>query len=529
MATFKIKHFKRVVLLNKIPIGYILTLLGTNDHIYTLWGGSFTSGYSLTDWGEAKSSFDVRDYEDGYTSSVLLSGITNTQTVKDLTNDEMNFAGVTLDINSVLVGVTPTSLDTGIVQTSSSQAGTFSISDEVYRNYARKKGWTLTAGASLSVVCVDPLVAVNFGTYPLIANYAEITFEPNNTEIDVTTAKVNSRVRWGDAGSALCQEIVVENPSENTAGYLDLIEMPGALMSLTALEDRLVAPKNDSIYEILFVGSPAIFASSITVPDNGSLASKGCKKIGKGSMFLVGNDDFYIYKSGGTLESVGKNIKRRFFGSNADYYITDLQNTVVQVFEDRQEIWMWIPTKQGVASSEVYKFKDGGWFMTDYYDYGHGNLAFLGKDFHSTKGWVPILFFDELNLTTDTSDTYSPKQKGTINSYRDLQSGVNNNIASFETKDFPLNLGSRITGWKFQVKCETIPYGNVVVQHSTDEGNTWSEEVTIKIPASPDLEWYSYFFDTTAESIRFKVQTAHDLSIGEHKLVLAERRRETVD
>lgn len=529
MATFKIKHFKRVTLLNKIPIGYIMVLQDGDGDIWTLWGGQNTDGYVLTEWGTPTSSFAVKEYEDGFVSTIFITGIPNAQTVTALSNSNLSYNGVTLDINSVQVGVTPRSLDSGILQTSTSASGAFSLSAETYKPYARQLGWLGYESASLCVVYCDPVICVNFGSFAMMANFAEVSLEPNSTEVNITTARVGSRVRWGDIDSALCQVVVAESDS-NVAGYLDLIETTGTINGMVPFEDRTVAFKNESIYEIVYSGSTTYFTHSVVVPDCGSICQNTIKKVGTKKCVFLGNDSIYTYEMGGGLADIGKDISERIFGYNADYSIEDLQKAVIQVFEARGEIWLWIPTKNGVASSEVYKYKDGGWFCNDYYTYGHGHIGYIGRDYYSSggysKGWVPIIFFDELNLTTETSTTYSPKLKATMNGYRDLQSGVNSNTAQFETKDYSLDIGGRVTELKFQAKSGTTPAGNVVLYYSTNEGVSWSDGYIISVRYNPDLEWYSFPIDFSAESVRFKFLTEHDISIGELKFLVSSRARQ---
>lgn len=536
MATFKVLHFKRCTLLGKQPAGYIFTLLGTDAHLYTLWGGSNADGYTLTDWGPYSSDVFIKEYEDGFTSSVLISNLTNVQTITALTESAMTY-NATLDINHVLVGVTPTSIDAGITQTSTGGGtGAFSISAESYKAYARRLGWLLSGSASLAVICVDPILSFNFGSYAMIANYSEVTIAPNETptEVDITTARVRSRVRWGDAGSALCQEIIAEDDSTNSAGYQDLVLTPGQIFGACTFDDRAVMLKNESIYEMLFVGYPNIFETSLVIPDNGTCFTKSIAKTGQKSFFVAGNDSFYIYSSGGELQDIGKNIKERFYGYNAEYTFEDLEKMVVHVFDDRRELWLWVPTKAGVANSEVYKFKAGAWTMTDYYNYGHGNLGYIGKEYYqssatASKTWVPILFFDEVNITTATSDDYTGKNKASVTAYHDLQTGNSSNTSSFETKDFPLELGSRVSEFKIQAKTLTTPYGKFTIQYSVDEGQTWSTAKTIKVIPIPALEFYSYTFDVTAESIRFKITSTDDMSFGKSIVILSQRKREALE
>lgn len=535
MATFKVLHFKRCTLLGRQPSGYIFTLLGTDGDLYTMWGGANINGYVLTNWGAYTGQEFIKEYEDGFTSSVLLSNHSNIQTVSDLSESDLVYPDVTLDINHVLVGVTPTSIDAGITQTSTGGAGTFGISAESYKAYARRLGWCLAHSASLAVVCIDPMLSFNFGAYAMIANYHEITMAPNSTptDVDVTTARVQSRVRWGDAGSALCQEIVAENDATNSAGYQDLVLTPGQINGATTFDDRVVVFKNESIYEMLFSGYPKMFETSLVVPDNGTLMTKSVCKVGKTTAFFAGNDDFYIYAAGGQLTPMGTNIRERFYGYNAEYTQEDLNKMVVHCFDDRQELWLWVPTKAGVQNSEVYKFKNGAWTMTDYNKYGHGHIGYLGKDYYSvgttSKGWVPVIFFDEVNITTEDSDDYDGKAKATMNAYRDLQTGNGENTSTFETKDFPLELGSRVSELKIQAKTLTTPYGVLNIQHSFDEGLTWSEQTQLKVKVTPKLEWYSYTFDGTGESVRFKISTVSDMAFGKSVVVLATRKREGLE
>jgi hypothetical protein len=113
-----------------------------------------------------------------------------------------------------------------------------------------------------------------------------------------------------------------------------------------------------------------------------------------------------------------------------------------------------------------------------------------------------------------------------MNGYRDLQSGVDDNTAQFETKDYPLDVGGRVTELKFQAKSGTSPVGNIVIYYSKDEGVSWSDGYTVSVRYNPDLEWYSFPIDFSSESVRFKFLTEHDISIGELKLLVSSRTRQ---
>lgn len=521
---YKVLSFQRVMLQEQTPAGYILTILNTSEtpnHLITLWGNS--SGYVWTDWGDVTiANVNIFSYEDGFTSCIWYNGIPNAQTVTELTGAEMSYDTTTLDIGTVLCGMTPASYDTGgIVQTvTGGSAGV--ISSESYKAYGRQKGWLISHSASLAVICTQPQIVCNIGAYPILGNFIEVSIEPDTTNVTVTTQRCHSRLRWGDTGKALCTIVTAEGTGSN-AGYVDLIETPGPLIAGVPFNDRVVVWKPNSIYEVVWAGYPQFFVPSVTVADNGTIAPNAVKKTGQNSCVFIGNDDIYLYNIGGEIKPIGTNIRPLFFGYSALYSVAELKKAVIQVYDDRQEIWLWIP-----GYSTVYKYKKGAWFSTDYSGLGYGTLTLLAKDYYynvSTgyKGFVPLLFFGDANATLADSDTTGYK-KITLTAYYDLQTSFNTASAYFITKDFPMGLDGRVTELTFQAKSETID-GVVTVCHSIDEGRNYSATQTVKVDKSKDFKWYSYFCNTTAESIRFKFTTSTGLSFGKIQLVGTQRKR----
>jgi len=52
------------------------------------------------------------------------------------------------------------------------------------------------------LVATAPKVQFNFGAIAFIANFIELEITTSSGDPKVTTSRHNSRVRWGDAGSA---------------------------------------------------------------------------------------------------------------------------------------------------------------------------------------------------------------------------------------------------------------------------------------------------------------------------------------
>jgi len=525
---YKLLWYKPVYLLSTTRVGQIIALLDEDtDHLIGCWGTA-VDGYTFCDFGACtEANLEYSEFEDGYISCLYINNFSNVKTITEVTNSNITNANVSVDLNYIGFGVAASTSGDGYAETASS--GTITPSRTRYVNWVRDNGHLLSASESLCVVATDPKVSLNYYSVALIANYLELSIEPSNGNIQVTTQRQEARVRWGDLNSAYCQ-IIEGEADDSAAGYTDLVDSPGPITAGIVLSDRVVLFKPDSIYELVWAGEPRLFVPSPTVMGNGTEAKHSVKKTGASTCTFWGKEGLYEYAIGGNIRRLSEKIDPVL---KTTYSQTNLRSCFVETMQTRTHIWMWMKD----VDSVIYKMNFGvyeedrlnrkhyyhPWFKINYATVIGEDMLFMSKA-QDTNGFVPHLFFDEDDAVTLSASDTPGYNKVDLIGYFDRETGYDAITSEFETKDFPLDVDSRVEGLSFQSMCDSIP-GVLYLSYSTNEGGTYSSEETIHIHPSPNLEWYDLGFDVTCESIRFKFRTLHPISIGELKMKVSVRKR----
>lgn len=525
---YKLLYYKPVYLLSTLKVGSITALYNDeDDHLICCWGTDI-DGYTWCDFGVCTpASLKFYEYEDSWIACLYISEFSNSVTVKAITDENLDCETVYIDTNFIAIGIAPSTAVDGYQETKSS--GTISISRQRYTNWVRDKGHLLSAAGSGCTLALDPKVFANFFGISLIANYVEMSLVYTEGNVIATTTREEARVRWGDLSSSYCQIIQAEADG-SVAGTLDLTESPGPITAACVLSDRVVIFKPDMIYELVWSGAPTYFTQTPTVSGNGTQAPQSVKQLGATTCSFWGTDGLYIYSIGGEVKRISDRMYEYF---KETYTKEQLKNVVCVPYLDRDELWVWVKGTDSIVykcNLEVYdynafsqKVKHYPWMKTDYSSVIGSDLVHITKAL-DTKQFVPHLFFDEDDaLTLANSETEGYKKLEYL-SYYDRQSSYDSVSSYIETKDFPLGVDSRVTELLVQLMSDVVN-STIFVSYSTDEGRSYSSEVTVRVDYTPDFMWYSIPIDITCESIRFKLRTLHPISIGSLKIKGSPRRR----
>jgi len=155
------------------------------------------------------------------------------------------------------------------------------------------------------------------------------------------------RMRWSSVGA-------YENWTTGTSGFFDLADTPGFLKRVEYLRDRLFAYKEDSIWEIAYVGYPRIFTPVKVISDTGLLATDTVVEIG-GFHYYMGTDNIYRF-NGVSNEPIGNQIWMELFGPNRllnDSQVSKCKAVYVPVLN---EYWLAVPTIGSTDAKTIYRY-----------------------------------------------------------------------------------------------------------------------------------------------------------------------------
>ena len=147
-------------------------------------------------------------------------------------------------------------------------------------------------------------------------------------------------LHWSDAADPGTVPASWVPTTENEAGDNTLSDERGAIVDGLTLRDAFYIYKQDSVYEMVYVGGNNVFSFRKVFGTVGALAPNCVARV-KGSHVVLGNGDIYRH-DGQNIESLidGK-ARDRFFATLDDQYF---QNSFVVYLEPREEVWFCVPT-----------------------------------------------------------------------------------------------------------------------------------------------------------------------------------------
>ena len=147
-------------------------------------------------------------------------------------------------------------------------------------------------------------------------------------------------VHWSDAADPGSVPTTWVGAPDNEAGDNILADESGAIIDGLALRDAFYIYKQDSVYEMTYIGGANVFRFRKVFGTVGVLA-RNCIARVKGTHIVLGNGDIYRH-DGQNMQSIADGtVRRRFFSTIDD---ESFVNSFVVYLEPQEEVWFCVPT-----------------------------------------------------------------------------------------------------------------------------------------------------------------------------------------
>lgn len=215
-------------------------------------------------------------------------------------------------------------------------------------------GWNYTVGTEVTADVIRPF------------KYVQVAGGITMTPIDgsaITSAPGTIRVSNRAAPGAL----PTWDPGLATADTADEFELAegGNIIDMVSLGDTLCVFTSDTIYG-LRVGTSSVTSTKL-LEGRGMLSSHcGIEFFGK--IFVVGNEDIYIFQGGAATQSIADERVRDFFFSDLDSAGTSRDRVFVMHNEREDEIWVCYPSTNNPGNCNralIWNYSHNSWSLRD--------------------------------------------------------------------------------------------------------------------------------------------------------------------
>ena len=303
------------------------------------------------------------------------------------------------------------------------------------------------------------------------------------------------RYRWSDIGDP-------DELAAGTANYADMLDTQDPGVAVKLLGNRLFAYKEESIWEILFIGGTQVFTHNLVVGNVGTRAIKTIKGIDK-EHYFVGNSNFYRF-DGSAVSSISPTIRDSLFRPDiAMLQIGSLNRACAVVHLETASYWVALPIG-GSSPDQVYVIDllTGSWVKKLL------NASILGlyESVEVVPTWATAVgIWSEQTgswfghgIPPSAASILIGDSDGVIT--QDTRTSSDTSEAVFQTKDFVFGKASRVPYCLIRAKG-----GEFYVSHSVDQGLTFSGETTFGVSSS--FKEFIYEVNETVQTIRFKIRT----------------------
>lgn len=305
------------------------------------------------------------------------------------------------------------------------------------------------------------------------------------------------RIQWSDAGTH-------DTWSGGTSGWVDIIDTNGWNTCLKRLGSSCYLYKEDSIWDLNYVGGTRVFSPLLVVQGIGTQSPATVQDEG-GSHLFAGTNNVYRFDGTINLTPVGGQIKDLLFDTATKVINTSKPNRIkAKFFKEDHYYYLVAPVDSddintlfrwdSVLNIWVRKNDCAFTCFGEFQDLGTAETwATAEGTWEEASGpWLST------SLTGSTNILVVGQSDGQV--YQDTRSYLDDSEFTFETKDFIFAHASRITEIRVNAR-----KGNFYLSYSTDGGITYSAEKEFAYQA--DWSEYCYYIDVTTQRIRAKIRT----------------------
>lgn len=314
------------------------------------------------------------------------------------------------------------------------------------------------------------------------------------------------RIRWSIVGDP-------ETWTGTGSGAIDVLETQDRITGVARLGDRVFVFKEDSIWELYYVGGTDVFKVRMISTDVGCRAGKTVVAVGT-SLLFVGSNNVYSF-DGATFSEIGSPIYPYMFETldrTASLYRINRAHAIFD-YEAGQYI-VAVPTVDNATPNIILKYDLRGKFWTrrskectamGYLLRGLGTSVAWSAATSAWNGgsWGVPWAADVLGLPF----IMYGGPTGVVQ--KDDKQTVSSETLIWETKDFVLARATRIVGMRYMVKGS----GTFTASYSYDEGQTWTVPVNLTPTSSV---YFTEVFDPlnyTSLKIRVKIEAANTFEL----------------
>jgi hypothetical protein len=326
---------------------------------------------------------------------------------------------------------------------------------------------------------------------------------------------VDQRVQWSDTASP-------EIWDSGNAGAVDLVEDGEAITGLNVFSDYVCVHKKTSIYLGYLVSSTSIFRFDRKSTEVGTVANGSIVNLPTGQQIFLGIDGLHLFNgiTAPLIESPVNDEIRDGLNKSAAHKAWGI------LVQDEDEVWIGVPIGDQTHGETVYKYNyntgvcykdtrtniNTAWAAST-------STALTWDDFEDSVTWDDISNrWDDGQLGAASADIHF----GSTDGYTYTQSISANGDGSatipcvWASKIFENQEKGRLCRWS-EIQVYAKGSGTLIVEYSTDGGNTWVEAygspITLGTYFPDDDSPTVVYLDVISSrlQVRFRNDTATDV------------------
>jgi len=285
-----------------------------------------------------------------------------------------------------------------------------------------------------------------------------------------------------------------DNVNDTGSGYNDFVQGMGAqIMGAAPLKDYIAVYKDYSCCLLDYIGGSSLYGFYPHIQGIGLAAQDAIANLGTSHIFLGTDLNIHEWNGGWELNHIGDPIKKLL---QAEVNVSKIKRSFAVVNLKEKEAIFFLPIGSNDYPTRmwIYNFEDRSW--------AKGTIASV-----SGGGGVSKASVERALVALSASGAGCVKHYD----YSALDDGDSAISAFYESGDFVLSkeeymtLQRRFYGVSLDLKGHSTS-SKLSLQHSSDEGATYSDAVEKTLKASYD--WYIWNFLKTSRKLRFKFSDA---------------------